>query len=48
MEELLKSLKNRKDFVLPIVRENLLKKINNPKSYAQNIEKMIRGLIIAG
>jgi glycosyltransferase involved in cell wall biosynthesis len=48
MEELLKSLKNRKDFVLPIVRENLLKKIDNPKSYAQNIEKMIKELIIAG
>ena len=48
MEELLKSLKNRKDFVLPIVRENLLKKIDNPKSYAQNVEKMIKELIIAG
>jgi glycosyltransferase involved in cell wall biosynthesis len=48
MEELLKNLKNRKDFVLPIVRANLLNKINNPKSYAQNIEKMMKELIIAG
>jgi len=47
MGELLKSLKNRKDYIRPIIRDNLLKKINNPKDYANNIEKMMKELIVA-
>ena len=48
MEKLLKNLKPRKDYIRPMIRDNLLKKFNNPKVYAKKIEKMMKELIIAG
>jgi len=45
MRKLLKSLKNRKDYISPIVRDNLLQKHNSPKDYANKIEKIMRELI---
>ena len=46
MKKLLRTLKPRKDYIRPIVRDNLLKEFNDPKAYSKKIEKMIKELII--
>ena len=46
MEKLVSKLEVREDYLIPTVREALLKKFNTPRTYAQEIETMIKELII--
>ncbi len=47
MEYILNTIKPRKDYLKPIIRNSLLNNFNNPKTYAKKIEIMIKDLSVA-